>query len=282
MGLGSAFAVEPPVRILPLGDSLTYGEALTSVQGGYRNRLYTVLTNAGYNVDFLGNESDTSNPTLPDKDHEGHPAFLIDEIQTNIDDWLGTVDDPDVILLLIGTNDVWQDLNLAQAPTRLGNLIADIATKRPFAKIIVSNLPRRVDNISGDYEAKQVTFNNALPGVVAQQVALGRQVTLLDMHSVLNTGIGDYSSDGVHPSTSGYVKMANAWAPKITDVIEPTGTTNPPVIAEPRHRWISPTPPWSSASPWRMMLPIWRTSVYPAVWWFRTRCSTRPPSGPSP
>jgi lysophospholipase L1-like esterase len=227
MGLGSALAVEPPVRILPLGDSLTYGEALTSVQGGYRNRLYTVLTTAGYNVDFLGNESDTSNPTLPDTDHEGHPAYRIDEIQANIDGWLGTVEDPDVILLLIGTNDVWQDLNLAQAPTRLGNLIATIATKRPFAKIIVSNLPKRID--SAPFEAKQVTFNNALPGVVAQQVALGRQVTLLDMHSVLTPF--DYSSDGVHPSSGGYVKMANAWAPEITDVIEPTGTANPPLIA---------------------------------------------------
>jgi lysophospholipase L1-like esterase len=227
MGLGSAFALEPPVRILPLGDSLTYGQALTSVQGGYRNRLYTVLTTAGYHVDFLGNESDTSNPTLPDKNHEGHPAYRIDEIQANIDDWLGTVEDPDVILLLIGTNDVWQDLNLAQAPTRLGNLIATIATKRPFAKIIVSNLPKRIDSAS--YEAKQVTFNNALPGVVAQQVALGRQVRLLDMHSVLTPF--DYSSDGVHPSTAGYVKMANAWAPEITAVIDPTGSANPPVIA---------------------------------------------------
>jgi lysophospholipase L1-like esterase len=220
---------------MPLGDSLTFGVALTSVQGGYRNRLHTALTAAGFNVDFVGNLSDSSNPTLPDVNHEGHPSYRIDQIQANIGEWLGTVEDPDVILLLIGTNDVWQNLNLAQAPTRLGNLIADIATKRPFAKIIVSNLPPRIDSLASGidgYEAKQVTFNDAIPGIVAQQVALGRQVTFLDMHSVLNTGVGDYSSDGVHPSSSGYVKMANAWAPKIAEVITPNGTANPPVIAK--------------------------------------------------
>lgn len=215
---------------MPLGDSLTYGVAQTSVQGGYRNRLYTALTAAGFNVDFVGNLSDTSNLSLPDVNHEGHPAYRIDQIQANIGEWLKSVEDPDVILLLIGTNDVWQDLDLAEAPARLSGLIADIATVRPFAKIIVSNLPPRID--SNAYEAKQVTFNDTIPGIVAQQVALGRQVTFLDMHSVLNTDISDYSTDGVHPSSSGYVKMANAWASKVAEVITPTGTANPPVIAK--------------------------------------------------
>lgn len=230
-GVVGLFAVEPRVRILPLGDSLTFGESLTSAQGGYRNRLHTVLTNAGYQLDYLGTLSDSSNPALPlDSNHEGHSGFRIDQIQTDVADWLNSVEDPDVVLLLIGTNDVWQK-QLANASTRLGNLIADIAKRRPFAKIIVSNLPPRIDPTSPyNYEADQITFNNAIPAVIAQQVALGRQVTFLNMHDSVLTPF-DYSSDGVHPSTGGYVKIGNAWAPKVTDVISPTGTSNPPVIA---------------------------------------------------
>jgi hypothetical protein len=46
-----AFSLPPPLRILPLGDSITYG---SSVAGGYRLPLYTALTALGYNVDFVG------------------------------------------------------------------------------------------------------------------------------------------------------------------------------------------------------------------------------------
>ena len=50
----TAAATPPPVRILPLGDSITYGYP---VPGGYRLPLYQLLTNAGYNVDFTGTQT---------------------------------------------------------------------------------------------------------------------------------------------------------------------------------------------------------------------------------
>lgn len=233
LGTVPTLALEPPVRIMPLGDSLTHGEALTSVQGGYRNRLYELLENADFNVDFVGTFSDTDNPTLPDVNYQGVTGYRTDQILANIDEWLDDVEDPDVVLLLIGTNDIWQNylypgnFPLEQTKTNLTNLIATIATRRPFAKIIVSKLPKRIDIAA--IEADQVVFNSHLPALVAQQVALGRQVSLVDMHPVLTPF--DYSSDGIHPSTSGYEKMADTWFPAISGIITPKGTANPPVIA---------------------------------------------------
>ncbi|MEO7099028.1 MAG: SGNH/GDSL hydrolase family protein, partial [Luteolibacter sp.] len=214
-------ATEAPVRIMPLGDSLTSG----TLPGAYRNRLYTLLTSAGYNVDFVGTHTDASNPTLPDIDHQGTGGVRIDEIQTNIAGWLNSVEDPDVVLLLAGTNDFSQNYSTASATTRLTNLIADIAARRPFAKIIVSNLPLRTD--SATLEAQQVTFNSALPGIVSNQVSLGHQVSLVDMHSAW--GASDLA-EGVHPNQGGYDKMAAVWLPGITNVISPQGTANPPAI----------------------------------------------------
>ncbi len=227
LGIATGFAVEAPVRIMPLGDSLTSGVSTFSVQGAYRNRLHTLLTNAGYNVDFVGTFNDSSNPGLPDINHQGLGSARIDQIQGNISGWLNSVEDPDVVLLLIGTNDFWQSFNLAGVQTRLTNLIADIATKKPFAKIIVSSLPPRSDSPS--IQAQQVAFNSAIPGIVAQQVALGRQVSFVDMHAALNAG--DLSGDGVHPSAAGYNKMGDTWYPAVAAVIAPQGTSNPPVIA---------------------------------------------------
>ena len=113
------YAVEAPVRILPLGDSLTSGLSSAPVQGAYRNRLYTQLTGAGYNVDFLGTFSDTANPSLPDVNHQGQGGFRVDQIQSNLEGWLSSVEDPDVVLLLIGTNDFYQNYQLATVQTRL-------------------------------------------------------------------------------------------------------------------------------------------------------------------
>ena len=225
LGITVCEAQTPPVRIMPIGDSLTSGVSNTVIPGGYRNRLYSLLTTAGYNVDFVGLNTDSNNPGLPDKDHQGVGGARIDEIQSNLAGWLNAVQDPDVVLLLIGTNDFSQNFNIGAVQTRLTNLIADIATRRPFAKIIVSNLPLRTDSPS--LEALQASYSAAIPGIVSNQVLLGRQVSFVDMRSAW---VPSDLVEGVHPNQGGYDKMADVWLPAIGGVIAPLGTTNPPAI----------------------------------------------------
>jgi VCBS repeat-containing protein len=225
-GAALSEAQTPPARILPLGDSLTEGvSGGTTVQGAYRNRLHTLLTSAGFNVDFVGTNVDSANPSLPDINHEGHGGLRIDHIQAGLSGWLNSVEDPDVVLLMIGTNDFSQNFNLGSVQSRLTNLIADIAVKRPFAKIIVATLPLRTDD--PNKEAQQVAFNSAIPGIVSNQVSLGRQVSYADLHAALVSGD---LADGIHPTAAGYNKLADSWLPAITSVITPLGTTNPPAI----------------------------------------------------
>ena len=52
---------------------------------------------------------------LADRNHEGHSGWRIDEIHASIDGWLTTYQ-PEVVLLLIGTNDVTQDYQVSTAP----------------------------------------------------------------------------------------------------------------------------------------------------------------------
>jgi lysophospholipase L1-like esterase len=213
----------PPARILPLGDSLTSG---TTTEGAYRNRLYDLLTASGFNVDYVGTQMDVSNPTLPDPDHQGMGGFRIDHIDEGLSSWLGSIEDPDVVLLMIGTNDFSQNFNLGSVQTRLSDLISSVALKRPFAKIIVASLPLRTDDVNR--EALQQAFNAAIPGIVADQVLLGRQVSFVDIHAALVPG--DLEAQGVHPLQTGYDKMADVWLPAINNVISPLGSSNPPAI----------------------------------------------------
>ena len=65
----------PPLRIMPLGDSITEG---SGAAGGYRLPLYIALTNAGYNVDLVGSHASNTAPGLgPETHHEGHGGWRI-------------------------------------------------------------------------------------------------------------------------------------------------------------------------------------------------------------
>jgi lysophospholipase L1-like esterase len=222
----SATASPPPIRIMPLGDSITYGYP---VSGGYRLPLYQLLTNGGYNVDFTGTQTDNGAPDLPDPDHEGHPGWTIRGINAIAPDVLASTDDPDVILLLIGVNDYNQNDDLANAHTRLQGLVENLATNRPYAKIILANL---LVTTSQPQDAEiQTTFNPFVPTIASNEQGLGRQVYFDDLRSAVTT---NDLADGLHPNQIGYNKMATNWFSNLTNYISPLGTTNPPGISHVR------------------------------------------------
>ena len=215
----------PPIRIMPLGDSITYG---TPIPGGYRNPLYHALTNLGYNVNFIGTQNGNATNALPEIYHEGHGGWKISDpsigLYENILGWFASIADPDVILLHIGTNDSGGGTTFTNAIDRLDALITRMAVAKPNAHIIVTSLMKRTGS---NYTAITNYFNPFVPGKCAAQAALGRRVTFLDMHAYLE--LTDMS-DGLHPNAGGYMKMANAWVPAITNVISPTGEWGAPTI----------------------------------------------------
>ncbi len=216
-------AVNPSIRIMPVGDSITDG---SPVPGGYRAPLYVALTNAGYNVDYVGTQTVNPAPAvMPDPDHEGHSGWTIGGIDGGILGWFNLIADPDVILLHIGTNDASNDPSYSNAVTRLDALITKMATARPLAHIIVTSLMKRSGSA---YDGITNYFNPYVPGVVSAQAALGRRVTFLDMHAYLE--LTDMA-DGLHPNQTGYNKMAAAWFPAITNVISPAGDLTPPSLS---------------------------------------------------
>ena len=72
--------------------------------------------------------------------------------------WLGTLADPDVVLMHIGTNDFGQNFNTLTAIDRLDALILKIATQRPYAHIIVTNLMERAEPTNTARSIKFVTM----------------------------------------------------------------------------------------------------------------------------
>ena len=219
--VGGHAAEAPPLRVLPLGDSITFG---FGSPGGYRAPLYQLLTNAGYNVDYVGTQSGNSAPGLPDPDHEGHMSATIRQIDALFPDVFDQVADPDVILLLIGTNDYSQEDDPANALNRLESLIAKMAQLRPYANIVVANLLPREEPFASQIQS---TFNPLIPALVQRQQDLGREVYFNDLRSAVP--LSDLP-DQLHPGPSGYAKMATNWLGAITNLFSPEGSTNPPAL----------------------------------------------------
>ena len=217
-------AQTPAIRIMPLGDSITYG---SPVAGGYRLPLYIALTNAGYNVDYVGSQNGNSATGLgAEVNHEGHGGWKISDpsigLYENMYGWFETIEDPHVVLVHIGTNDSGGGTLFTNAVDRLDALITRIALCQPSAHIIVTTLMKRTGS---SYTAITNYFNPFVPGKVTGQQGLGRRVHFLDMHAYLE--LSDMA-DGLHPNAGGYVKMANAWFPAITNIIGTNTVANQP------------------------------------------------------
>jgi lysophospholipase L1-like esterase len=201
LGLITKFPKAPiqgvTVKVMPLGDSITDG---ITVVGAYRIKLWNNITSNGFTVDFVGSASNGP-AELGDKNHEGHSGWRIDQLDANINAWMDT-SKPKIVLLHIGTNDISQKYDVANAPNRLGSLIDKICAKLPSGgKLYVAKI------IPLSY-ADVKSYNTQISTVVENKANQGKPVYMVDMFSALTTAD---LADGVHPNITGYNKMADVW-----------------------------------------------------------------------
>ena len=213
------------VRVMPLGDSITYGMGAgqAKIPGGYRDPLAQLYAAGTTPFLFVGSDSGNTTPYLvstSQQNNEGHTGFRIDQIQTNLNAWQSSAN-PDVVLLHLGTNDILHNFNLgtgvgndtSTAVARLSTLISTLYTNNPSLKIVLSTLIPIQD--ARDLYVKN--FNAALAStVVPNFTGQGRRIVLVDNYAnfVLPDSNWDTSkfADYAHPNATGYSAMANTWA----------------------------------------------------------------------
>ncbi|MFI1188194.1 FG-GAP-like repeat-containing protein [Streptomyces californicus] len=189
----------PRLAVMPLGDSITEGAGSTT-RSSYRAALWNKLGGHASTLDFVGS---LQHGELPDRDHEGHSGWRIDQLQANIATWLPAAR-PNVVLLHIGTNDMNRNYEVATAPARLGALIDQIVTAAPNMTVIVSSL---VPSTTPEVQARVAAFNARIPGLVKERRDRGYKVGFVDMASVTAADL----NDSLHPNNNGYLKMADVF-----------------------------------------------------------------------
>ena len=231
--------LEASVRIMPLGDSLTVGvtdapDWTIPFTFGYRGPLYTKLTDAGYDFEFVGASGEPwvypttfGQPTSiqgPDlrtvgqdsnRGYAGATTYQIlngDSVGVgglnnpipNIVDMLNA-DDPDIVLLMIGTNGF--------DTTNLDPLVNTIVSTKPSAQLIVAQIPPRVSNA-----AATLSYNNYIKNtLVPKYQSLGKNVTTVDQYSNFMNPDGTVNASlfettyGTHIVPAGNELMGQTW-----------------------------------------------------------------------
>jgi len=208
-----------PLKIMPLGDSITKGShRVGNVPGGYRRELGNKLAAAGYRYHFVGSRNDNPAPGMY-PDHNGNDGIRTDQVLANINVWLQA--DPDIVLMKLGTNDMLQKVPVSTATANLDTLIQRILSGAPERKLFVSTIIPINETRDGytvaQWEPIVSAYNANVRSLVAQYAASGHPVYLVDMHSLLvYTGANPADnfflpSDGTHPGAAGYNQMAGVW-----------------------------------------------------------------------
>ncbi len=208
--LAIAACAADPVKIMPLGDSITQGN---TQQDSYRRPLWHKLKDAGFTVDFVGSEATnfTGHAAHPDfdEDNEGHYGWKITGVLPKLDEWLDK-NTPDIVLLHLGTND--QD----KAPVILANLeqvIVKLRTHNPKVTVLFAQL------ITNWGELAEV--NKAIPDLAKKLTTDQSRIIVVDQASGFIYP-GD-SVDGCHPNAVGEEKMAVKWFDALKPLLSKPG-----------------------------------------------------------
>lgn len=218
--------------IMLLGDSITHGVNCiggTQANGrcitdgflpfeetaGYRETLYESLTDSGYAFNFVGSQQGGSMVSSPlyDYDHEGHGGWSAFDIawgremdgSDGVFVWLEQ-NPADVILLHIGTNDLsnTNESNVAEILDEIDRWEGS-ANGNPVTVVLARIIDWAPNNPEVD------TLNNAVETMVKGRTKDNIIIVDQQTGAGLDYTIGADMSDPVHPSTSGYGKMAEVW-----------------------------------------------------------------------
>ena len=209
-------------KIITIGDSITAGEhPVEPTPGAYRQSLKNNFAADNLSVDFIGSQTNEGT-NLDDAEHEGHPGWTIDELTELINGGLLTDYQPDIVLLMAGTNDILRSDDASTVIAELDQLIDILQEELPDVPIFVSDLAPIDPAFKGEQRANIVAEVNAqLPELAEQQ---GSQVTYVNGGGSL--GLDDLVDDGIHPSAAGYQVIGNAWYDALVEQDTLTGITH--------------------------------------------------------
>jgi lysophospholipase L1-like esterase len=245
-----AVSAAAPVRIMPLGDSITAGP------GCWRALLWDHLQRTGFtNIDFVGTQQGGGCSVPFDIDHEGHSGIAATGMadQNQLPPWLAATH-PDIVLMHLGTNDMWGNFIPTSAIlTAYSKLVDQMRASNPNMKIIVAQIIPMEPPSCAPCAQEVVALDNAIPAWAAGKSTAQSPITVVDQWTGFTASTD--TVDGVHPTDVGFQKMADRWYPALAAAL---GGTPPPTTTTTRTTTTTttttpPPPPGACTATYRVI-----------------------------
>jgi acyl-CoA thioesterase-1 len=201
------------IRIMPLGDSITESG---NGHPGYRYFLWQRLTADGLRVDFVGSKVSRPDERFDasnfDGDHEGHSGWRTDQILARISAW-SSIARPDIVLLHLGHNDLWQGKGTANTLQDLAGILDHMRGVNPHVLILIAQV---IPSTSIPMETT-AELNKGIAELARAKSTVVSPVIAVD-HS---TGFHPQTMtrDGTHPNEDGERHMADRWYAALRPVL---------------------------------------------------------------
>lgn len=251
---------EQTVRIMCIGDSITDGYTNDYV-GSYRKFIYHDLLKSGCNVNMVGSKGSGWTPVYTDEqtgesfefdnDNTGYSGYSIKNYsgRTGIYETLQETnclasEQPDIVTLQIGTNDVIDNYEIDSAGERL-EIVVDYILENisENSALFISPIPALDPNRSDVYswfdnyrhssdwqiqyddaeaeanvKAAVENYNAQVKALAEKKNSEGKNVYYSDA-ALMITDVTTQLFDGVHPNNTGYKLMGQRWAEIIGDYL---------------------------------------------------------------
>ncbi|MGX1564878.1 GDSL-type esterase/lipase family protein [Streptomyces sp. NPDC055506] len=213
-----------PVRVMPLGDSIT------GSPGCWRAVLWNRLVNSGYtDLDFVGTLPTQGCGQAHDGDNEGHGGELVTNVaDQNLLPGRLAATRPDIVVMHFGTNDVWSGVSPDRILAAYTKLVTQMRASDPDMRILVAQLIPMNPSSCAACAQRVVEFNARIPAWARATSTDRSPVTVVDQWTGFSTAGDTY--DGVHPNASGDDKIAARWFPALAAVLDagiPQGPGDP-------------------------------------------------------
>jgi len=237
--VGDYEANAKPIRILCIGDSITQGRGSSpacDAKSQYRTTIAAYLAARGYRPQMVGHwkltTEDAAGVTQPEewlwhsgvsgdairagRRISGSTSYYSGGAQDNLHLYLDAAGYPDVITVLIGTNDcgIQNTIGETVGPW-LTNFVTKVATERPGAKIVAGTIIDRAANSTTSSRTRVVskTLRDAF-----NAGDMPPNVSLVDFCWEFKATLYEHiEPDGTHPQWNGHAKMAKMFADKIAE-----------------------------------------------------------------
>ncbi|WSB82895.1 GDSL-type esterase/lipase family protein [Streptomyces cellulosae] len=211
-----ATAAAGPVRIMPLGDSIT------GSPGCWRALLWNRLQDAGHtDIDFVGTLPPQGCGVAHDGDNEGHGGELVTNVASQglLPARLAATL-PDIAVMHFGTNDVWSNIAPDRVLAAYDTLLAQMRESNPDMRVLVAQLIPMNPATCAECAQRVVDLNARIPAWAARASTDRSPVVVVNQWTGFDTAADTY--DGVHPNAAGDEKIAARWFPALAAQLETT------------------------------------------------------------